>query len=69
LPTPLELDRERQRFIDGLKEKLACAKVKLAAQQAAPPAVDVELLEIHVQAAADTALAALPIFLSTAIFF
>src|SRR5438105_1989371 len=24
--TPWELDRERQRFIDGLKEKLVCAK-------------------------------------------
>jgi hypothetical protein len=66
--TPLELDRERQRFIDGLKQRLASTKVKLAALQVAPPAVDVELLEIHLQAA-DTALDHVPIFLSTVIFF
>ena len=37
-----------------LAERLVCAKVKLAALQTSPPAVDVELLEIHVQAADTT---------------
>src|SRR2546426_6654240 len=54
--TPLELDRERQRSINGLTKRLAFAKFKLAALQASPPAVDVEILELHVQAA-DTTLA------------
>src|SRR5437016_8991533 len=54
--TPLELDRERQRFINGLTKRLAFAKLQLATLQASPPAVDVEILELHVQAA-DTALA------------
>jgi len=54
--TPLELDRERQRFINGLTKRLAFAKFQLAALQASPPAVDVEILELHVQTA-DTALA------------
>src|SRR5216684_6696095 len=54
--TPLELDRERQRFINGLTKRLAFAKFKLAALQASPPAIDVEILELHVQAA-DTTLA------------
>ena len=53
--TAWELDRERQRFINGLKERLAYARVKLAALQASSPAVDVELLETHVQTT-DTAL-------------
>jgi len=52
--TAWELDREKQRFIDILKERLAYAKVKLAALQASPPAIDVELLEIHVQIADST---------------
>ena len=56
LATPWELDRERQRFINGLTKKLAFAKFKLAALRASPPAIDVETVEIHVQAA-DTTLA------------
>jgi hypothetical protein len=48
--TPLELDRERQRFINGLAKILAYTRLKLAALQARPPAMDVEILEIHVQA-------------------
>ncbi len=56
LATPWELDRERQRFINGLTKKLAFAKFKLAALRASPPAIDVEIVEIHVQAA-DTTLA------------
>jgi len=54
--TPLELDRDRQRFIDRLTKKLAIAKIKVAALRASPPAIDVEILEVHVQAA-DIALA------------
>src|SRR2546422_9701532 len=54
--TPLELDCERQRFINGLTKRLAFAKFKLAALQASPAAIDVEILELHVQAA-DTTLA------------
>lgn len=50
ISTPLELDRERQRFINGLTTGLAYTKSKLAALQASPPAMDVEILEIHVQA-------------------
>src|SRR5213596_4052451 len=49
--TPLELDRERQRSINGLTKRLAFAKFQLATLQASPPAVDVEILELHVQAA------------------
>src|SRR5437868_15457801 len=41
--TPWELDRERQRFIDGLTQKLAFARFQLAALQASPPAIDVEI--------------------------
>ncbi len=52
--TPLELDRERQRFINGLTKRLAFAKFKLAALQASPPAIEVEILELHVQAADTT---------------
>src|SRR5712692_3273387 len=48
--TPLELDRERQRFINGLTKRLAFAKFKLAALQASPPAIEVEILELHIQA-------------------
>ncbi len=48
--TPLELDRERQRFINGLTTGLAYTKSKLASLQARPPAIYVEILEIHVQA-------------------
>jgi len=49
--TPLELDRERQRFINGLTGKLAFATFKVAALQLSPPAVKLEILEIHVQGA------------------
>ena len=48
--TPLELDRERQRFINGLTTGLAYTKSKLASLQARPPAIYVEILEIHLQA-------------------
>jgi len=54
--TPLELDRERQRFINGLTKRLAFARFQLATLQASPPAIDVEILELHVQPA-DTVLA------------
>ena len=54
--TPLELDRDRQRFINRLTKKLAFAKIKLAALRASPPAIDVEILEFHLQGA-DIALA------------
>jgi hypothetical protein len=53
--TPWELDRERQRFIDGLNRKLGYTRLELVELQASPPAIDVEALEIHVQLA-DTAL-------------
>jgi hypothetical protein len=49
--TPFELDRERQRFINGLTKSLARTKFKLAELQASPPTIDIEVLEIHVQAA------------------
>ena len=49
--TPLELDRERQRFISGLTTKLAFATFKVAALQASPLAVILEILEIHIQGA------------------
>src|SRR6266550_7539023 len=45
--TPWELDRERQRFIDGLTQKLAYTRLELVAIRASPPAIDVEILEIH----------------------
>jgi hypothetical protein len=48
--TPLELDRERQRSINGLVKNLAYTKFELAALQARPPVIDVEILQIHVQA-------------------
>ncbi len=54
--TPFELDRERQRFINGLTKRLAFAKFKLAALQASPAAIDVEILDLRAQAA-DTPLA------------
>ena len=38
--TPFELDRERQRFINGLTKSLAYTKFKLAELQASPPAID-----------------------------
>ena len=50
ISTPLELDRERQLFIDGLTKTLAHTKSKLAALQTSPPVIDVEILESHVQA-------------------
>jgi hypothetical protein len=49
--TPLELDRERQRSVDGLTKKLAFARFKLAALRGSPPAIDVEILALYVQAA------------------
>lgn len=49
--TPFELDRERQRFLDQLTSRLAEIRFKLAALQASPPALDIAILEIHVQAA------------------
>ena len=49
--TPLELDRERQRFIDWLSSSLAVTRSRLAALRTRPPAVDVEISEIHVQEA------------------
>ena len=49
--TPFELDRERQRFINGLTKSLAHTKFKLAKLQASPPTIDIAVLEIHVQAA------------------
>jgi hypothetical protein len=49
--TPLELDRERQRFIDWLNSSLAVTRSRLAALRTRPPTIDVEISEIHVQAA------------------
>jgi hypothetical protein len=49
--TPFELDRERQRFIDGLAKSLAYTRFKLAELQASPPTIAIAILEIHVQAA------------------
>lgn len=49
--TPFELDRERQRFINGLRKSLAYTKFKLTELQASPPTIDIAILEIHVQAA------------------
>jgi hypothetical protein len=51
IATPLELDHERQRFIDGLTQKLAYARLRLVALQTSPPVIEIEILEIHVQAA------------------
>jgi hypothetical protein len=48
--TPWELDRDRQRFISGLTHKLAYTRLKLVALRAAPPVIDVDILEIDVQA-------------------
>ncbi len=48
--TPFELDRERQRFINGLTKSLAYTKFKLAKLQASPPTIDMAILEVHVQA-------------------
>ena len=49
--TPLELDGERQRLINGLTKSLAYTKFKLNELQASPPTIDIAILEIHVQAA------------------
>ena len=49
--TPFELDRENRRFINGLNNRLAFARLQVAALQARPPALEVEIQEIHVQAA------------------
>jgi hypothetical protein len=51
---PLELDRERQRFIDGLTRKLASTRLALVVLRASSPALDVQILEIHVQTAETT---------------
>src|SRR5438132_921402 len=48
--TPFELDQERQEFITGLSKSLMYTRSKLAALQAQPPAIDAEILELHVQA-------------------
>ena len=48
--TPFELDQERQEFITGLSKSLIYTRSKLAALQAQPPAIDAEILELHVQA-------------------
>jgi len=48
--TPGELDRERQRFLDRLTSSLAEIRSKLTALQASPPALEIAILEIHVQA-------------------
>src|ERR1700730_16193214 len=44
--TPFELDRERQRFINGLTKSLAYTRFKLAALQASTPTIDIAILEI-----------------------
>jgi len=49
--TPFELARENRRFINGLNNRLAFARLQVAALQARPPALEVEIQEIHVQAA------------------
>ncbi len=51
---PVELDRERQRFIDGLTRKLASTRLDLVVLRASSPALDVQILEIHVQTAYTT---------------
>jgi hypothetical protein len=48
--TPFELDQERQESITGLNKSLIYTRSKLAALQAQPPAIDAEILELHVQA-------------------
>lgn len=48
--TPFELDQERQQTIIGLSKSLTYTRSKLAALQARPPAIDAEILEMHVQA-------------------
>jgi hypothetical protein len=48
--TPFELDRQSQRFIVRLVSSLADSRSALAALQVHPPTLDVEILEIHVQA-------------------
>jgi hypothetical protein len=50
IATPLELDREQQRFIDGLTKRLTYAKFNLSVLKAATPSIEVEILELHVQA-------------------
>ena len=52
--TPGELDRERQRLLDRLTNSLAETRSKLAALQASPPAIDVDISEIHIQRADST---------------
>jgi hypothetical protein len=49
ITTPGELDRERQRFINGLTQKLAYARLRLVALRASPPDIGVGVLEIYVQ--------------------
>jgi hypothetical protein len=41
--TPFELDRENRRFINGLNNRLALARLRVAALQARPPALEVEI--------------------------
>ncbi len=45
---PFELDQERQQFITGLSKSLTYTRSKLAVMQARPPAIDAEILEIHI---------------------
>lgn len=54
--TPWELDRETQRFITRLADRLAQTRSTLAALRASTPAIQAEILEFHVQAA-DAAIA------------
>jgi hypothetical protein len=51
---PLELDRERQRTIDGLTRKLASTRLELVVLRASSPALDVQILEIYLQTADTT---------------
>ena len=48
--TPFELDQERHEVLTGLSKSLTYTRSKLAALRARPPAIDAEILEIHVQA-------------------
>ena len=49
IAAPVELDRERQRSIDWLTRSLAVTRSRSAVLRASPPALDVEILKLHVQ--------------------
>jgi hypothetical protein len=51
---PSELDRERQRTIDGLTRKLASTRLELVVLRASSPALDVQILEMYLQTADTT---------------